>query len=693
MVKSQSIRSDILEMLKAKFGGLSFWKRVEPEIAVLCADLPEATDEEKQKILISKLKQIRDFFISQNVPLEDLDFIDDEIERQETTKTISLYREEEDSIDPIVIRNYARLGKNTEGIVGIHQNFNYNQLKKLTNGVYEKTGLIKFYISKETTISGKIVAEIYEYAQKIPIAYLAETTKENKETFETEKRIFLFGEFPSRMRWIIKKEINIPFYVYRFITEGNDEFILLTTEQHEIGDYIVTGVKTQITDLKALTDSAKLTTKLPFFFAQEIKNRIVKYHSHKEFFNRIKYLGITTETLFDFPFTISVNNKNLKLLQPIWYKWFIWSWLTHQEKGMINPYPLHILQLGVKHSGKSLLLNTLYARSKETRPVFSGSSSTLKHLVPSFKYNPAKIGYLAESNRFSFCDEFLRCLVNTRTTKEGSSREESVALMNDLLEHQKRLVGSGVSSVNVNMTARIFATTNPIREIRNVEDLINSFDESFLSRWIVYYQSEDHVNMIRKSRDSMLEVFKYKIETNDWISLLDYLHTFSAEYDMKKVDEIFNAVPDVLTENLKKHYDARHIHHIECIIDGIIKTRCMLTGDDSFKAKEEDYKILKDIWLNIVSSWINLSSLKNIEKKDRIFYLPENCQYIYWKMVENKKSFSKEELEEMALKAMSLREYYSAWATLKDMELVVEQSDKAKLYYFKNEEENKQSRL
>lgn len=690
-----SIRSVILEMLKSRFEGLSFWKRVEPEIASMCADLPEPSDEDKQKQFISRLIQIKDFFVKQDVPAEDLKFIDEEIERQEKTKTISLYREEEDSVDESVIRNYARLGKNTEGIVGIHQDFNYNQLKVLTNGVYESTRLLKFYISRETTIYGKIVAEVYEHAQKIPIVYLAETLKEDADLGMKVKRIFLFGDIPRRNEWKILKEVNMPFYVYRFITEGNDEYILLTTEQHEIGDYILTGVKTQITDLKNLTDSAKLSTKLPFFFAQEVKNRIIKYKNHKEFFGRVKYLGITKENMFDFPFTISVKNKMLRLKQPNWYKWLIWAWLTHEDKGMINDYPFHILQLGPKHSGKSLLLNSLHAKSKETRPVFSGSSSTLKHLVPSFKYNPARIGYLAESNRFSFCDEFLRCLVNTRTTKEGSAREESVAIMNDLLEHQKRLVGSGVSSVNVNMTARVLATTNPIRDIKNVEDLINSFDESFLSRWLIYYQTEDHVQMIRKSRDSSLDIFEFKLSTNDWISLIDYLHTFPAKYDMKKLDEISNAVPEVLTENLKKHYDARHNHHIEALMDGIVKTRCMLEGDDSFEANESDYKVLRDVWLNIISSWLNIDSIRRIEVSQRIFYLPENCQYIYWKMVDHKYPLTRQQLEEIALKAMSLREFYSAWSTLKDMGLVVEGTDKAKLYYFKEEDygEEGQSRL
>ena len=693
-IKSTSIRSEIMEMIKLKFSGLSFWSRVEADIALMCAELPEPINREKRKEFIKQLRNLKLFISKQNVPEEDLKFIDEEIDLHEQTRMISLYEEEDDSLDPSAIAGYSRLGKGSEGIVAIPQTYNYLQLSKLTNGVYQETGLVKFYISREQTIYGKIVAEIYEHAQKIPIATVIESKKIDKETGEPKyKGIKLFGQKFTRNEYRVLKEINLPFYVYRFITEENNEFILITSTQCEIGDYVITGVKTQCDDYKMLTDSARLPTKLPFFFAQKIRNRIIKFKNHDEFKKRLKYLEINKENLFDYPFSVSKNKKTWRLLHPTWYKWLIWSWLTHESKGIFNNYPLHLLIIGSKMSGKSLLLNTLHSRSKETRNIFSGSSSTLKHLVPSFKYNPARLGYLAESNRFSFCDEFLRCLINTRTTKEGSQREEGVAIMNDLLEHQKREAGSGVSRVNVNMTSRIIATTNPIREIKNVENLINAFDESFLSRWLIYYQTEDHVQMVRRSKDSILELYKFNILINDWISILDYLQTFPAKYSLKRVEEIHKGVPKILSENLNKHYDARHMHHIECLMDGIVKTRCLLEIDMSFKAKEEDYKILKEVWLKIIRSWLDPAQVRNIDIEERIFYLPENCQYIYWRVCEKKKSITKEEVEEIATKAMSKLDYYEAWSILIDMGVLVESNGLARPYYISELKDGDQSRL
>jgi len=692
-IKTNSIRGEIMEMLKTKFGKLSFWSRVEAEIALKCAELPEPNTKERSKEFIKQLRNLKEFIAEQDVSKEDLNFIDEEIKLHKQTKMISLYEEKEDGMEQAVIAGYSRLGKGSEGVVAIPQPYNYSQLSKLSNGVYEETGLVKFYISAEKTIYGKVVAEIYEHTQEIPIATVIQSVKTNKETGDKDRSIKLFGERFTKREVTVIKEVNLPFYVYRFITEENKELILMTLTQCEIGDYVITGVVTQCEDYKMLTDSARLPTKLPFFFAQKIRNRIIQFKNHKEFKTRLELLKINKENFFDYPFSISKNNSTRKLLQPTWYKWLIWSWLTHEGKGIFNKYPMHILQIGPKMSGKSLLLNSLHSKSKETRNIFSGSSSTLKHLVPSFKYNPARLGYLAESNRFSFCDEFLRCLVNTRTTKEGSQREESVAIMNDLLEHQKREAGSGVSRVNVNMTSRIMATTNPVRDIKNVENLINTFDESFLSRWLIYYQTEDHVQIVRKSNDMDLEIYDFKLSVNDWISILDYLQTFSADYDLKRVEEIHKTIPKILSENLNKHYDARHMHHIECLMDGIIKTRCMLEKDMSFKAKEEDYKILKEIWLKIIRSWLNPEQIRNIDIDDRIFYLPENCQYIYWKICEEKKAVTRGRAEEIALMGMSKGEFYDAWSILLNMGVLIESDGIARPHYFSEDGDGHQQRI
>lgn len=681
-VKNNSIRGEVMNIIKNKFELSSFWGRIESDVAFLCSELPEPNTEDKKFDFIKRLKNIKVLLSKENIKNEDLNFLNQEIELYEKTIVMSKYTQENNSLDYSVIEGYSRLTKDSEGIVSISQPYNYSQLSFLTNGVFKKTGLVNFYISTEKTIYGKITAEIYEHSTDIPIATIVEGKKIDKDTGEFNKMVKLFGDGFSKSEFKIIREVNMPFYIYRFITENNIEMMLLCTKKHDIGDYMITGMEIKCNDYKMITDSMRIQTKLPFFFAQSLKGRIIQFKNNDELKNRLEQLKITKENLFEFPFTITKNRKTWQLVQPNWYKYFIWSWLTHSSKGIFNNYPMHIMIIGPKMSGKSLLLNSLHSRSKEARSIFSGSSSTLKHLIPSFKYNPARIGYLAESNRFSFCDEFFRCLINTKTTKDGSQREESVALMNDLLEHQNREAGSGVSRIsNVNMTSRILATTNPIRDMDSVESLIRGYDESFLSRWMIYHQTDDHVQMIRRSSDSDLKLYEFDLDTNDWIGILDYLHTFSAKYDMEKVKEIYENVRINLTENLNKHYDARHKHHMECIIDGIIKSRCIMEKDMLFEAKEEDYVILKEVWCNLIRSWLDTSKIKNIEIKDRIHYLPENAQFLYHKICNENKIISTTRCREIALTGMSKKEFYESWEILVNMEMIIEFNGAIRPYY------------
>lgn len=690
---SNSIIGGIMNMIKSKFSSMTFWQRIEGDIAVMCADLPEPTTTEKKLDFINRLENIKGFLSREEVKNKDLEFIDDEISLHKNTEVLGVYKDKKNDIDLAIISAYARISNGKEGISSITQPFNYEQLIKLSNGVFDINGEANFYISTEKTIYGSVTAELFEgRPQDIPVATIVEG--KNKDTREFERSIKLFGQKIDKSGLKVIKEIVMPFYFYRLITEDNRDVTLVSVEKQEVGNYVITGVETKCNDFKSLTDSTRILTKLPFFFVQSIRNRIVSFDNTNQFKERIKQLDVRKETLFEYPFTTDRKDKVYQLLQPTWYKWLIWSWLTHEKKGMINMYPMHLMILGPAASGKSALLNSLHKRSKETKEIFAGATSTLKSLVPSFKNNPAQIGYLAESNRFALCDEFLRCLVSTRTTKEGSYREEGVGIMNDLLEHQKREVGSGVSRANVNMRARILAMSNPIRGVNNLNDLINGYDESFLSRWLIYYQTDDHVQMIKRSNDSELKLYDYRINDNDWISILDYLQSFSAKYDLKKMEEVYNGITKTLNESLSRHYDTRHKHHIECLLDGIIKTRCLMEGDMTFEANEEDYKILKDVWMHVIRSWLNINQIRNIDINNRIFYVQENSQYLYWKIYNEKDIVSKNQCREFAFAGnMNEVEYHEAFAILINMGLIIESDGAIRTHCMEPLEDENQKKI
>lgn len=691
MTERISQRAYVMGIVSSHFKELSIWDKIEPQVAIFCSNIPEVYTEEKKGELIKVLEQLKTFLSEEGIKSDHLSFFDEEIEHHRLTKQISLYIEEDDEVPQEIIKKYATSGYTQEGIVGIHLKYSYKQVRKLTNGVYKETGLIKFYISKEKIFHGKIIAEIYEHPQKIPIATLCHSKKKHDGTTKPLlKYISLFGEKIEKGKYISTKEILSPFYVYRFISDQNRDYMILSTTRLNIGDFIVTGMVCQVDDYRTLTDSSKLPTKLPFIFAHTVKNRIIKFKNHQEFEKKLKHLSINKDRIFNFPFSMKDNSdgKTYVLKHPIWFKWLIWSWLTHAPKGMFNSYPMHLLVVGESGTGKSYMLNVLHKKSKETRDIFSGSQSTLRNLVPSFKYKPAQLGYLAESNRFAFLDEFFRCVTRTRTSNEGNQREETFATMNDLLEHQKREAGSGVSRVNVNMTARAFATSNPFKGKKSMEDLLMTINLSFMSRLLTYIQKDesDHVKMIQNSKKKDLEEYKFKLSSNDWIAILDYLHSFNAEYDDDIIDEIFDSPKSILSTLLRKHYDARHRHHIECLMDGIVKARCLFEMDISFIANKEDYKILEDVWDKIISSWIDANRIKDLPKDKRIRYLPENSQWIYNEISRVKRPSTRLEVQDTALKAMSKREFRDAYIILIDNGLIRE-TDEMVTPYWLNEEE------
>jgi len=696
-IKSSNQRSILMELLKTKLGGFLIWQKIEEELTLLVSKIPELTNDEKKLELINCLKDIKTFLINKDVNPDQLDFLDDEIEKYNHTRQITLWQEKDDFVSPEDIDLYSRASADVEGIVGIDLNYNYEQLKKLTNGVYAKTKLVKFFISSEKTIYGKIVAEIYEHPYDISIATLAQSKPTKNEGEPLKFKIFLFGSPPSKQRWDKLKEIQAPFWVYKFVTQFNQELFLLSKDKLEISDYSVTGVTLQVDDFKTLTESTRLPTKLPYMFVQSVKNRIIKFKNHDEFKKRLGQLEVNKTNLFDVPFSIKLINEetglkeNKILRHPEWFKYLIWSWLTHATIGMDNKYPLHLLIAGPADSGKSYLLNLLHSRSKEFNSIFSGSSSTAKRLVPSFKKIPAEQGYLADSNRFSFCDEFFRAFIRTRSGTSDNQREETVAMMNDLLEHQKREAGSGVSKISgVKMTSRVIATTNPIREVNNVEDIITHFDKSFLSRWMIYWQSKEHVNMIKDADSTTLKNQTYEMENNDWISLLDYLQTFRIKVDLEKLNEIYKEPMEILTSDLKEHYLSRHKHHIRCILDGIVKTRCLFERDMGFGAQDKDYEMLRVIWANLIRSWMNPESIRAIPVERRILYMPEKAQYLFKKLCNTKKIIKRYDFEELALKGMTKNEYITAVILLRDNGLIVEDDGDVRPHYMvKGEEQQK----
>jgi hypothetical protein len=92
-----------------------------------------------------------------------------------------------------------------------------------------------------------------------------------------------------------------------------------------------------------------------------------------------------------------------------------------------------------------------------------------------------------------------------------------------------------------------------------------------------------------------------------------------------------------MSGEVKGVYEARYLHHIECLMDGIIKTRCLITRDKSFSATKEDYSSLQKIWRIIIQGWFykkldDFLGDNSISKDDKYRMLPEESKFILHKL-------------------------------------------------------------
>jgi hypothetical protein len=123
------------------------------------------------------------------------------------------------------------------------------------------------------------------------------------------------------------------------------------------------------------------------------------------------------------------------------------------------------------------------------------------------------------------------------------------------------------------------------------------------------------------------------IEVNDFLSIQDYLQSFNSQYSRERVVKICDKFVPFLAESVRGMYEARYLHHLECLLDGIIKVRCLTTKDTSFTAIEEDYQEAEFVWSIIIKSWFKqtideLLKDQKIPIEVRSKFIPEEGIYI-----------------------------------------------------------------
>jgi hypothetical protein len=470
--------------------------------------------------------------------------------------------------------------------------FSWGQVKALTRRMYDDKDTLCFYYGDKNKFTGKLLNEIYSYKQQI---HLFTVYKRKKDDIE-EHRVVFFDEKFDKRGWYKVDSVSEKFWFYQFISDCC-QYVVLSEEKLNLEYGDLNGMVIDLEEEAPLGSSAKIKLNLPVIVLSKWDSFSNKISTKGGFLNLLNSLGINREKYFNYLFS---HSDKCTYNHPSYFQELISAFLLSSKEKL----PLHLLLIAKPGTGKSTLEESIQDKFDEDEDIVEGSCSTLKALIPSFKGNLPAPGALLKTNRICVVDEFLRILMRVHKDE----RNEQLAALNPILEHKKRRIASGNGGLTMSPTSRCLMVSNPVWGTHSMEQLCDKIDRSFLSRLLIWYQDDDHIKRIQSGELKETTYFKIEIET--WLGLLDYLHSFVAKYDKERVDNIYkqyfdlkNESIDRLVEGVREVYYARYQYHIHKLIDGIIKTRCLCTCSTDFTAKEEDYKLVEDIWSRMIQGW------------------------------------------------------------------------------------------
>lgn len=473
----------------------------------------------------------------------------------------------------------------------------YDELQYLVKQVYDKKKKIVFLIDKGSAFKGKVLNEIVPYKQTVKLVYLAEKSYQGAEI----RKIYFFDDKEDARTWRMIDHIEGQFWTYQFESQ-HQQFILLSKHRLDLETCTVEGTLVPLEDNLPIGVDKKIKVGLPIIFVHTVSKSKPEFIDHQQLIDRLTKMGLTHEKFFNWLFSIGPKSYN----HPDYFQYLISSYLLSSKL----EYPLHLLVIARQGSGKSTMEDAIWNKYDEEQEIVEGSCSTMKSIIPSFKGNLPNPGAILRSNRLCIIDEFLRILMRA----EKEDRELQLSSLNPILEHRNRAVGSGNSNLMMSPTSRILAVTNPVWGTGTMDGFTQHIDNSFISRLLVWYQDKPHIHFIESGVG--LEATSYQMDQDEWLGILDYCHSFRAKYELSEVLKVYEKGFLLLgadtAENklglVRDVYTARYKHHIECLMDGIIKTRCICTQDATFTASAKDYKTLHLLWMRMIAGWGDILS-------------------------------------------------------------------------------------
>jgi len=444
--------------------------------------------------------------------------------------------------------------------------------------------------------------------------------------------------------------------------------VVFSEKELPLGKCSLVGIRYSVADRRKLGEEFKNSVNLDVFFLNEHIPFLPKLENpmevRKEFDSHDKLM----ETLLG------------KRRHPKWFEQLICAILfSWREYG----YPTHFLMIGIAGTGKSKLLDSLRIALDEVKAPVSGSTSTMKGLIPSFHTSPPSPGHLCESERVALVDALLTFIPRRQTSYDEGSHGNLFQLMKDLLEHDEREAASGTGRTRVKMSSTMFAVTNPTELCPDVPAMARNLDNAWLSRFLIYAQTDQHIEFVNKNKSVVTNVGEkesFPVINVNFIALYEWLKRERIpDIDVHRARAIFDKYKKIVPVDLNEVYGARYDHHILNLISGVCKYRWLIGEKEKLEFDEEDYELAEELFANVIITWGDID-LANFPERVRLGKIDLVSRKVYDTLCSMVKS--PVELSELAkYSSLEVYEVGEAISKLMKAELVKIVSDENGKFY------------